>query len=129
MSPAERRATLFLLGLAAAHVPVGLALPLLAPLLDPALLPHAESPEAARFWVGIFGPTVASWGVLASYIVQQGIRRRQRWACEALLLAVLVWAPLDTWLCWQAGFGAGIALDAAVVLAFAVPALWLRRRF
>ncbi|HSW15554.1 MAG TPA: hypothetical protein VLI06_22080 [Solimonas sp.] len=131
MNVLERRLGQFLLLLAVGHVVLGLAMPFVLPLLPGLLaqMPYAESAEAARFWSRIFGPTVAAWGVLACYVVRHGVQRRQRWGCDALILAVLCWAPLDAWLCWQAGFPAGIVLDALVSAALALPALYLRRRF
>jgi hypothetical protein len=127
----ERRLGQFLLLLAAAHVVFGLATPFALPLLPGLLaqMPHAESAEAARFWSRVFGPTIAAWSLLAGFVVRHGVQRRQRWGCDALILSVLCWAPLDAWLCAEAGFLAGIVLDAAVSAAILGPALWLRPRF
>ncbi|AXQ27269.1 hypothetical protein D0B54_00555 [Solimonas sp. K1W22B-7] len=127
----ERRLGQFLLLVAAGHVLLGLSMPFVLPLLPGVLaqMPYAEAADAARFWSRVFGPTLASWGMLAFFIVRYGVQRRQRWACDALILAVFCWAPLDAWLCWQAGFPVGIVLDAIVSAALLVPALILRRRF
>ncbi|PPE74984.1 hypothetical protein C3942_04730 [Solimonas fluminis] len=121
----------FLLLLAAGHVALGLAMPFALPLLPGVLaqMPYAESAEAARFWSRVFGPTVAAWGMLAFFVVRHGVQRRERWGCDALIFSVLCWAPLDAWLCWQAGFAAGIVLDAVVSAAILGPALWMRQRF
>lgn len=131
MSATERRLGQFLLLVAAGHVLLGLAMPFVLPLLPGVLarMPYADAAEAAQFWSRVFGPTLASWGVLACFLVRYGVQQRQRWACDALIGAVLAWAPLDAWLCWQAGFLPGIALDIFVSAAIFVPALWLRRRF
>ncbi|MDM4770552.1 hypothetical protein [Solimonas sp. SE-A11] len=131
MSGAERRLGQLLLLLAAGHVALGLAMPFALPWMPGVLaqMPYAESAEAARFWSRVFGPTLAAWGMLAFFVVRHGVLRRERWGCDALILSVLCWAPLDAWLCGQAGFPAGIVLDAVVSAVILGPALWLRQRF
>jgi hypothetical protein len=109
--------------LALLHVMVGLALPLVlmrTAWLDTAL-PVGDA--NARLAFAVFGPTVASWGALMFFLVQFGLRQNQRWAADALIVGVLVWAPLDAALCWQHGWIAAVALDAAALLAILVPAL------
>lgn len=120
----ERRLSDLLSLIAVLHIVSGLALPLLLPSW-PALI--AAMPANAGFWAAVFGPTVASWGVLMFVLVRHGLRARQRWACDALLLALMVWAPLDSLLCWRAGFPAAIALNAVAAASIAVP-LWMLRR-
>ncbi|TJY58241.1 hypothetical protein E4T66_16220 [Sinimarinibacterium sp. CAU 1509] len=103
------------------HVTVGLALPLMlmrTAWLD-AWLPLGSTD--ARLALALFGPTVASWGALMFFLVQFGLRQNQRWAADALIIGVLVWAPLDAALCWQHGWIAAVALDAAALLAILVP--------
>ena len=131
MNTTEQRLGQFLLLLALGHIVLGLAMPFVLPLLPGVLaqMPYAESADAARFWSRVFGPTLASWGALAFFVVRHGIQRRQRWACDALILAVFCWAPLDAWLCWEAGFPIGIVLDALVSAMILIPVLLLKRRF
>ncbi len=109
----------WLTGLALLHVVAGLALPLLlmrTAWLDPVLPVNDAS---TRLAFAVFGPTVASWGALMFFLVQFGLRQNQRWAADALIVAVLVWVPLDAALCWQHG----VALDAVVLVAILVPVL------
>ncbi len=104
------------------HVAIGLALPLMlmrTTWLD-AWLPLANADM--RLALALFGPTVASWGALMFFLVQFGLRQNQRWAADALIVGVLVWAPLDAALCWQHGWGAAVVLDAAALLSIVVPA-------
>lgn len=112
--------------LAVLHLLVGLLLPL-SLLHLPGVV--AAMPEGAAFWAAVFGPTVASWGVLMMFLAHFGLRQRQRWACDALLLALLVWAPFDAWLCARAGFLAAVWLDLIVLPLLLIPLLLLRRGF
>ena len=119
MHPLER----WLAAVAVAHVAGGIALPLVllqTAWLDP-WLPVAT--PGARDALAVFGPTLASWGTLMFFLVQFGLREGRRWAADALVVAVLVWAPLDAALCWRLGWAAGLWLDGLVAPAILLPAL------
>ena len=108
------------------HVIAGLALPfvlLRTGWLDP-WLPLAD-PEA-RTAFALFGPTVASWGLLMLFVVQHGLRHHQAWAANALIAGVLVWAPLDAAICHAHGWTHAVVLDAIASIAILIPALWRR---
>ncbi len=126
LSPLQRRLCAALSALAVLHIAGGLALPLVMALM-PEHLP--VMPAGASFWAAVFGPTLASWGVLMLALVHHGLRLRQVWACDALLWALLVWAPLDAWLCWRAGFYAALAVDLIMLPCLLLPLLILRRGF
>jgi hypothetical protein len=116
----------WLAAMAMLHVIGGLALPfvlLYTPLLD-GLMPVASS--AARLAYALFGPTVASWGLLMLYLVRHGIARNQAWAANALIGGILVWVPLDTALCHVHGWQGAVVLNATAATAILVPAIWRR---
>jgi hypothetical protein len=119
----------WLMLLAIAHIAGGLALPLLilqTHWLDAALpAPLLEM----RPMLALFGPTVASWGVLLAFLVRHAMRERQRWACDALILAIVVWMPLDAALCVWLGYGQAVIVDLVAAPALLVPAFMLRSRF
>lgn len=62
------------------------------------------------------------------FLVQHGLRGNQRWAADALIVGILVWAPLDAALCWRYGLTAGLWLDAIATPAILLPVLWRRLR-
>jgi len=126
LSPLQRRLCSGLAALALLHIAGGLALPLVMALM-PDWLP--AMPAGASFWAAVFGPTLASWGVLMWALVHHGLRLAQVWACDALLWALLVWAPLDAWLCWQVGFYPALVVDLIVLPCLVIPLLILRRSF
>lgn len=113
-------------GVAVAHVAIGIALPAL--LLRTDWLDRWAPTDTAdvRLFLALFGPTVASWGALMFYLVQHGLRAQQRWAADALIVAVLVWAPLDAALCYTYQLPLGLLLDGVAVAAIMIPALWRR---
>ncbi|WP_370153013.1 MULTISPECIES: hypothetical protein [Pseudomonadota] len=111
---------------AVAHVFAGLALPfvlLRTNGLD-AWLPLDGGDTRVAF--ALFGPTVASWGLLMWFLVQYGLRRQQAWAANALIAGILVWAPLDAAICHAWGWTPAVILDAVAAIAILVPALWRR---
>lgn len=116
----------WLAGVAVAHVAAGIALP--AVLLRTDWLDRWLPTDTAdvRLFVALFGPTVASWGALMFYLVQYGLRTQQRWAADALIVAVLVWAPLDAALCYTYQLPLGLLLDGVAVAVILIPAI--RRR-
>jgi hypothetical protein len=86
-------------------------------------------PEAEAFqrWiVALFGPTVASWGVLMAYLVRAGTRTKDLWPWNALLLSLLAWAPADIAISLTRDFWLPVVIDLFAVLIIAVPALMIR---
>jgi hypothetical protein len=94
-----------------------------------ALRPDLAAPRQSAFALGLFGPTIASWGVLFLFCVTALFDLRRPGAWWALMLAVLAWAPYDALLSWQAGFYVNVVLDAGVVLSLLIPLLHVRSRF
>ena len=68
------------------------------------------------FLFAVFGPTVASWGVLFGVVVRQFIEYPSRRLWNAMVLAVVIWAPLDTSLCFYYGVYGGVVVNALVTV-------------
>jgi hypothetical protein len=68
------------------------------------------------FLFAVFGPTVASWGVLFGVVVRQFIEYPSRRLWNAMVLAVVIWAPLDTGLCLYYGVYGGVVVNALVAV-------------
>jgi hypothetical protein len=131
----------WLLFVAVAHVVAGLAVPFIA---YSGAFDFYAMQLAAAFWgggpvpleaenfqrwiVALFGPTVASWGVLMIFLVRAGMRTQERWPWHALLLAILVWAPADIVISLMYDFWPHLAIDAIAIAGIAVPALMLSLR-
>ena len=72
------------------------------------------------FFVAILGPTIASWGVLFAAIVNQFFATPSPGLWRAMLLSVVIWAPLDTALCVYFGLYGGAIVNAVVVIILVV---------
>jgi hypothetical protein len=111
-----------LLAIAVAHVAVGLgfaALPL-APSVHSGLAAMifgtGKATEEVRFLLAVFGPTIASWGVLFYALVRAFFRNPNKGSWWALVLSIAIWAPLDSALCAYYGLYAAIVLNAVVAV-------------
>ena len=76
-------------------------------------------------WIyGVWGATIAGWGVILIYIVRYPFARKERWAWRGVVLGLLVWYLLDTLLSvlyrvyFNAAFNTLILIMAAPPLIF-----------
>ena len=111
-----------LLAIALAHVAVGLglaALPLVPPVhsgLAAMIFGAGRATEEVRFLLSVFGPTIASWGILFYALVRAFFRNPSKASWWALVLSIVIWAPLDSALCAYYGLYAAIVLNAVVAV-------------
>lgn len=123
------------------HIAVGVALPFVA--FSGGFDLYAEKisesfwagslipPEAEAFqrWiVALFGPTVASWGVLMAYLVRAGMRTNEPWPWNAILISLLAWAPADIAISLMHDFWLHVVIDLFALLIISVPVLMIRTR-
>jgi len=100
------------------HVVAGLLLFLTAffPSAQDALASAAglTGDKFSPFLFAVFGPTVASWGILFGVVVRQFVEYPSRRLWNAMVLAVVIWAPLDTALCAYYGVYGGVAVNVLI---------------
>ena len=111
-----------LLAIAWAHVVAGASLAML-PFVPPvhlalaaAIFGEGRATQEVLFLVSVFGPTVASWGILFYALVRSYFRHPSRGSWWALALSIAVWAPLDSALCVYYGLYFAVALNAVIAL-------------
>jgi hypothetical protein len=75
----------------------------------------------SAFFATVLGPTIASWGVLFTALVHQFHAAPSLTIWRALLLSVVIWAPLDTALCLKFGVTIGAIINSIVFIAL----VWL----
>jgi len=127
---------LLLVGLG--HVALGIALafaahlPITQPYFDylyasvATTTPPAEFQTLLRTMVGLFGPTVASWGLLFSLLVFLYREHGHRQIKPAIFAALLVWCLLDSAISLYFGLLWHAYLNTAALLSIALPLLALR---
>jgi len=129
----------WLLAIAWLHLAIGVAIPFIAHsgLYDhySALLQHAfwpgqiVPPETLAFqrWiVSLFGPTLASVGVVMIFLVRAGIRSAEVWPWNAILMALAVWAPGDIAISLTKDFWLHIVIDTFALMVIVPPVVILR---
>ncbi|WP_043311643.1 hypothetical protein [Pseudomonas sp. ML96] len=88
--------------------------------------PSNEYQGLLRTMVGLFGPTVASWGLLFCALVVLYRQHGHRLIKPALFAALLVWCVLDSAISSYFGLMLHAYLNTLAVLSLAVPLLALR---
>ncbi len=101
--------------------------------IDPAFWGANTAGEGAKLfqqWVyGIWGATIAGWGVFMIFIVSHAFRQREKWAWGCLAAGTLVWFVLDTTLSLNYRVYFNAAFNAAVLILVALPLLFTWKHF
>ena len=88
--------------------------------------PPDEFQTLLRTMVGLFGPTVASWGLLFSVLVFLYREHGHRQIKPAIFAALLVWCLLDSTISLYFGLLWHAYLNTAAVLSIAIPLVFLQ---
>ncbi|MBX9753408.1 MAG: hypothetical protein K2X80_01545 [Pseudomonadaceae bacterium] len=136
--PTQKWLYLWLLGVGSGHVVLGVTLALggqsslLAPYFDNLLSQfglHAADAETrimAQTLIQLFGPTVASWGLLFCCLTYLYRRHGEALIKLSLFAALLLWLPLDCLISAAHGLYWHLYLNFAVGLLIALPLLLLK---
>ncbi len=90
--------------------------------------PTADQFAFSPFLVSVFGPTIASWGLLFGMLINQYFAVPDEKLWLGLMLSLLVWAPVDSALCIYYGFYAGAIVNAIVFFGVGILLLAARKR-
>jgi hypothetical protein len=139
MTKIENLLEKWLLLLAYGHIAAGIAIPVVAYssvfdyyscLLQAAFWPAQPVPMATiefqRWFAALFGPTIASVGVVMVYLVKAGIKSAEIWPWNAILVALAVWAPGDIYISLMRNFWLHVQIDVVTLLTIVPPVLLLR---
>jgi hypothetical protein len=129
----------FLQLIAIAHIIGGILLPFLVntslfetynTLVYQALGFHTAGPKPdINFLIGLFGPTIASWGVLFLYVVTSAFRNLDQKGWWAIFLCCLAWAPYDSLLSIQKGIYVNALINLVSALAILTPLFMVKKYF
>ena len=130
---------IFLQLFAIVHILGGISLPFLVntPLFAPynLLLYEAlglgatEQTSNINFLVGLFGPTIASWGVLFLYIVTVSFENPDKRGWWAMFLWCIAWAPYDSLLSIYQGIYINALINLISASAILIPLFIVRQHF
>jgi len=130
---------IFLQLIAIAHIVGGILLPFLVntPLFSTynALVNQALGFETTgkstdiNFLIGLFGPTIASWGVLFLYVVTTAFKNLDRRGWWAIFACCILWAPYDSILSIQRGIYVNALINLISALMILIPLFMARKYF
>ncbi len=101
--------------------------------IDPAFWGASAVDDAARQfrqWLyGVWGATIAGWGIFVTYIARYPFKNKERWARDCLIFGLLVWFVLDTGLSafYQVYFN--VAFNTALLILAMLPIVFTRNEF
>ena len=113
-----------LLTVAVAHVIAGVSLaflpfvPSVQFTVASVIFGEGKATAEVMFLICVFGPTVASWGILFIALVRSFFRNPTRNSWWALVLSIAVWVLLDSALCVYYALYPAVALNVAVAAVF-----------
>ncbi|MHC9509780.1 hypothetical protein [Kangiella sp. M94] len=111
-------------------LPIMVYTPLAAPYFQHLKIAFPDSnPESLRFLIGVFGPTVTSWGLLFFYAIGKAFEGRTMKDWWLLVSAVLIWSVLDTTFSIAHNVFAHFYLNGIVLVLFLVPLILTRKHF
>jgi hypothetical protein len=101
--------------------------------IDTAFWWTVSAPQAARAFAsstyGVWGASVAGFGLLAAFVVRSPYRQRQIWAMDAMTVSVLAWFVLDTAISLGHAVWFNVGLNLLILIALAPPLLATWRQF
>ena len=82
-----------------------------------------------QFMVGVFGPTVASWGVLFWMVVTQSFDNPTKNSWYLMLAACVVWAFYDSIYSSVMGLWVNALINGIAFVSIVLPLWWVRKDF
>ena len=101
--------------------------------IDPAFWTSGSSLESIRpfqQWIyGIWGATIAGWGVFVTFVAHYPFRNKEKWAWNCLVVGILVWFVLDTALSAFHKVYFNVAFNTALLILAGLPAIFTKKEF
>ncbi len=101
--------------------------------INPVFWPSSPmSPEAALFqqWAyGVWGSTIAGWGVFVAFIAAYPFKNKEKWARSCLVVGLLVWFLPDTAISLSHKVYFNAIFNAVVLLVAMLPVICTKKFF
>ncbi len=101
--------------------------------IDPAFWGTNAVGDAARQfqqWIyGVWGATIAGWGILLTFIARYPFARKERWAWNCIVFGLLVWFVLDTSLSFFYKVYFNVAFNTGLLVVAMLPVVFTRKDF
>jgi len=81
-------------------------------------------------WIyGVWGATIAGWGIVMAYIARYPFNRKERWAWNSMVFGLLVWFILDTSLSVIHKVYFNVAFNMTLLILAGLPLIFTRKEF
>jgi hypothetical protein len=101
--------------------------------IDPAFWnTTAVDDTARRFqqWIyGVWGSTIAGWGIFLTYIARFPFDRKERWSWNCLVFGLLIWFVLDTSISLIHHVRFNVAFNTGLFTLLVLPLVFTRKEF
>lgn len=101
--------------------------------INPSFWGTAHPPEGVlsfqRWLYGIWGATIAGWGIFLTFVTYFSFKRREKWAWNCMSIGLGIWFVLDTWISWQYGVFFNVIFNIVVAVAAGLPLAFSRSAF
>lgn len=82
-----------------------------------------------EFLTGLFGPSIASWGILFAYVIDVSFRSRDRRGWWTMIIACLTWATYDSFLSIWNGIYINAILNSFIAIMIIIPLSIVKQYF
>lgn len=135
----SNRLNMFLYFIAIAHIGIGISLPLLVvsgafdsyvDYFHQITMAQLDQPSlrSEKVLIALFGPTIASWGLLFLILVHFGIKQLSRFSYAILVTAILSWAIYDSLISYWFSLNINLAINILAFSAILIPLSIIRFR-
>ncbi len=85
--------------------------------------------EFQRWIYGVWGATVAGWGVSLAFVTHYSFRAKEKWAWRCMVIGLLVWFVLDTLISLGYGVYFNAVFNTVLLILVALPIVFTRKHF
>ncbi len=81
-------------------------------------------------WIyGVWGATIAGWGIFVTYIARYPFKNKERWALNCIAFGLVVWFILDTSLSFFYKVYFNVAFNTVLLVLAMLPVVFTRKNF
>jgi hypothetical protein len=80
-----------------------------------------------QWMIGVFGATMAGWGIMMLYLIKHSLQNKELWAWNAMLISLIVWFSIDMVVSIHFKAFFNVLVNAIFFLQFLAPLMVLRK--
>ena len=92
-------------------------------------LPGIEAQEFQKWIYGVWGATIAGWGIFFAFIARYAFDKKEKWIWNCLAAGLLVWFVLDTGISLNYRVYFNVVFNTFLLVAAGLPIVFTRKYF